>query len=181
METVKGLHYVDEYLSDKEENNLINFLRDRKEWKIEDKRKSLHYGYIYENGYYSYNNNIPIFLKDLVDKISEKFGKKFDQVIINQNPKGHGVSSHIDNTKLFDETIVMLIINDNCIMKFEKDDKNITVPIKKNSILSLEGDARYKWKHSILSYKKSCFINAIDIGLDKTWISITFRCTKKDI
>lgn len=166
METVKGLQYVDEYLTDKDEKNLIQSLKD-KEWIIEDKRKSLHYSY--------HNHNIPLILKELVDKISEKFGKKFDQIIVTQNPKGHGISSHIDNTKLFDDIIVMLIINDNCTMKFEKDNENVTVSVKKNGMISIQGDARYNWKHAILSYKKG-FINT-----DKTWINITLRSTKNNI
>lgn len=159
MESI-GLHYTDQFLSENDESKLIDFLKD-KDWTVEEKRKSLQYGK---------NVPIPSFLKEFVNKVSEKFGKMFNQVIISQNPKGHGVSSHIDNTKLFGDTIVMMFINDNCDMKFEKDNSNFIVPLKKNGILTLKGDSRYKWKHSILSYKKG-----FNKEKDKTWISLTFR------
>ena len=172
MESVRGLHYIDQYISNIDEKNIIDFLKE-KDWKLDEKRKFLEYRYDNKN---SDSDSIPIFLKELSEKISKKFQKNFDQIIISQNPKGHGISSHIDNTKLFGDTVVILTLNDNCMMKFENDKNNILVSIKKNGMIMMEGDARYKWKHSILSYKKG-----FDFNKANTWINITFRCTNKDI
>ncbi len=174
---IKGLIYEDNFLTDEEEKNLMDFINKQK-WSNKLSRRTQHYGYEY-----SYNKKntidktdpIPPEFNFILDKLNNKFNKNFDQLIINEYKPGQGISPHIDNTELFDDTIISISLGSTYPMTFSFNNKHYSKRLKRKSLVGLTEDARYKWYHSI-SQKKS------DDGVDRgTRISLTFRTIKKNL
>ena len=168
---MQGLTYIKDFITEKEENDLIEFINSM-EWNNDLSRKTQHYGYKYN---YNLKNSlekaqpIPEQFTFILNALNKKFNKMFDQLIVNHYEIGQGISPHIDNIKLFDDTIVSISLGSNCVMKFTKKDTSHDVFLERCSMVVLQGDARYKWKHSIPSRKSD---NNIARG---TRISLTFR------
>jgi alkylated DNA repair dioxygenase AlkB len=57
----------------------------------------------------------------------------------------------------------------NCIMKFSNKDEYNDIMLERCSLVALQGDVRYKWKHSIPSRKSDNNI------MRDVRISLTFR------
>jgi alkylated DNA repair dioxygenase AlkB len=150
--SVEGLIYEDNFVSEQDEKVMIEFINSR-EWSNKLSRRTQHYGFEYS---YDRKNTItqaspiPEQFNFLVEKLNKKFGKKFNQLIINEYQCGQGISPHIDNTTLFGDTIVSISLGCSYPMIFSKGEDSLSVILKNRS---LAGDARYKWKHSISSKK----------------------------
>jgi alkylated DNA repair dioxygenase AlkB len=170
---VNGLIYIDDFITDIEENNLLTFINLQK-WSDKLSRRTQHYGYEYV--YNKYNTldkapEIPTIFNDILNKINKKFNKTFNQLIINEYTPGQGIAPHIDNIKLFDDTIVSISLGSTYPMEFAYKDKVYTQILKQKSLVALTSDARYKYKHSISARKyDSCVLRGIRI-------SLTFRQT----
>jgi alkylated DNA repair dioxygenase AlkB len=170
---INGLTYIENFININEANNLIEFL-DNQLWNNDLQRRTIHYGYKYD--YFEKNKldkalEIPFELFFIKEKIENHLNKTFNQIIINEYNPGQGIYSHIDNIKLFDDIIVSLSLNSDIIMDFINTDENYIehLLLKKNSIVILENDARYLYKHGIKARKS-------DNGIKRNRrISITFR------
>jgi alkylated DNA repair dioxygenase AlkB len=175
-EIINGLIYEDNFLTDEEEKNLIKFINKQK-WSEKLTRRTQHYGFEYS---YDKKNtiikteDIPQEFKFIVDKLNNKFNKIFDQLIINEYKPGQGISPHIDNTELFDDTIVSISLGSTYPMIFSLGNNSYLKKLKKKSLVGLTGDARYKWFHSIPSRKSD---DGVDRGIR---ISLTFRIMKNN-
>jgi alkylated DNA repair dioxygenase AlkB len=152
---MQGLTYIRDFITEKEESDLITFINSM-EWNNDLSRKTQHYGYKYN---YNLKNtlektvSIPNEFTFILNTLKHKFNKEFNQLIINHYEPGQGISPHIDNIKLFDNTVVSISMGSNCIMKFTKKDTTQEILLERCSLVALQGDARYKWKHSIPSRK----------------------------
>jgi alkylated DNA repair dioxygenase AlkB len=168
---MQGLTYIKDFITEKEESELLDFINSM-EWNNKLSRKTQHYGYKY-----NYNlkntiektNPIPKQFAFILNKLKSQFNKEFDQLIINHYEIGQGISPHIDNKILFDDSIVSISMGSNCIMKFTNKDTIIDQLLERRSLVSLQGDARYKWKHSIPSRKSD------NKDMRGVRISMTFR------
>ena len=165
---LNGLTLIENYINEEEEINLIDFINNE------------HYGYNY-NKYKSskinYIDELPNVYHKYISKIlNDKYiSEKPDKIIINRYLPGEGMSEHIDKPNIFKNKIYSLSLGSGCTMIFENKDnneiKNIYIPPK--TLLIMEDDARYKYKHSIESIKYD-IINNNEIKR-KTRYSITFR------
>jgi alkylated DNA repair dioxygenase AlkB len=170
---INGLTYIENFINNNEANNIIEFL-DNQIWNNDLKRRTIHYGYKYD--YFEKNKldealEIPFELISIKEKIENHLNKTFNQIIINEYNPGQGIYSHIDNIKLFDDIIVSLSLNSDIIMDFINTDENHIehILLQKNSIVILENDARYVYKHGIKSRKS-------DNGIKRNRrISLTLR------
>ena len=99
----------------------------------------------------------------------------FNQCIVNEYLYNQGISSHIDSLK-FGPKIVSLSLLDDTIMDFTLNNVVEKVYIPKRSLLILENNARYLWKHSISNKLELNCENHI-IKKDKHYrrVSITMR------
>lgn len=170
---MNGLTYIKDFITEDEENKLITFINSM-EWNNELSRRTQQYGYKYN---YSKNNIlekakvIPHQFNFIINAISQKFNKNFDQLIINEYVAGQGISPHIDHIKLFDDTIISISLGSPCVMKFTNNDNIYEQILDRRSMVALQSDVRYKWKHSIPARKS-------DNNIDRTTrISLTFRKT----
>lgn len=81
---MNGLTYIKDFITEDEELNLISFINSM-EWNNELSRRTQHYGYKY-----NYNNildkakAIPQQFSFIMNAISQKFNRNFDQLIINE-------------------------------------------------------------------------------------------------
>ena len=168
---MQGLTYIKDFITEKEESDLITFINSM-EWNDDLSRKTQHYGYKYN---YNIKNTlektiaIPNVFTFILNALKNKFNIIFDQLIVNHYEPGQGISPHIDNKILFDDTIVSISMGSNCIMKFSNKDEYNDIMLERCSLVALQGDVRYKWKHSIPSRKSDNNI------MRDVRISLTFR------
>lgn len=161
LELPKGLELKENYISPEKEQELIAII-DSLPWLIDLKRRVQHYGYKYDyrtKGKLDYLGEIPAFLKEI------DVGFKFNQVIINEYLQGQGIAPHID-LGVFGSTIASLSLGEECIMEFTKDETKIPLFLPSRSLLTMQDEARYNWKHSIPARKSN---------IKERRVSITFR------
>ncbi len=174
---VKGLEYIDDFIIESEESDLINVI-DSQFWMTNLKRRVQHYGYEYD--YKSKNiqgkflGSLPNWVLPIVNKLSNQnlLTSKPDQLIINEYLPGQGISPHVDCIPCFADEICSISLGSDCVMDFINQEK-IKINLKRRSLLLLKADARYVWKHGI-SPKLSDDYAGIKV-LRKRRISLTFR------
>ncbi len=176
MDAIKGLTYIEDFLTVDEEQHLINNINNM-EWNTDLKRRTQHFGYKYPYNFKTINEliettPIPSFIETILNKVNNQTNKNFNQIIINEYNPGQGIASHTDNITLFGDTVVSLSLNSNIVMEFSYDNLIIKLPLKRKSLIILQDDARYKWRHGITAKKYDDKIKR------DTRISVTFRETK---
>lgn len=147
---IQGLTYTSNYITTEQEQFLISQI-DKQPWLSDLKRRVQHYGYKYD---YKARKITP----DL--KIGEvpnwlQILPNFDQVIVNEYCTGQGITPHIDCIPCFSDTICSLSLLEPCEMILEKDNIKHSVTLEPRSLLTFQGEARYKWKHSIPQRKSN--------------------------
>lgn len=178
---ILGLTYIPNYIDESQEKELLSSIN-KFEWDHSLKRKTQHYGYKYDyttRNIDSKKDNLgeyPEWLFNIHEIVKSTINKSSDQVIINHYEPGQGIAPHIDNTNLFDDTIVCLSLGSDIIMNFEKDSVIIPVLLEKRSLVIMRDDSRYLWTHSIKPVKNN-IINGKRIPRSER-ISITFRNLK---
>ncbi len=174
-----GLTYIDDFITKDEEIDLLESIN-ASIWDTTLARRTQHYGYKYP---YAAKNKleptdpIPVFCDSIKKKVEEHMGIPFDQLIINEYNPGQGISAHVDNIKLFGDTVVSVTLGSFAAMVFTRHDKDGNLQtyekvLKRRSVAVLQGDSRYKWTHSIPARKQD---NGHNRGVR---ISLTLR-TKK--
>lgn len=158
---IKGLNYLKDYITTQHEQILIEQI-DRQPWLNDLKRRVQHYGYKYDYKARKITSNlkiapIPKWLEILPN---------YDQVIINEYLTGQGISKHIDCIPCFEDKICCISLLEECEMVFEKDGIKMSIILEPRSLLTIENDARYKWRHSIPARKSN---------IKNRRVSITFR------
>lgn len=172
MTFINGLMLIEEYITEIEENELIKYINSQ-EWNTELSRRVQHYGYKFPELYTMTSliigNEIPDILLPIIQRLNSELNRNFDQIIVNEYKRGQGINQHIDKVDLFGDTIVSLSLGSRITMNFNVDDKEESLELKRRSLLILQDEARYLWRHSI-----KCKNNDNDLPRE-TRISITFR------
>lgn len=181
---ISGVLYLSEFISVQEEADLLNYI-DSQPWITDLGRRVQHYGYRYDYKKAKLDRNItlpkiPAWLfrmqKDLMDECSLDLPP--NQLIINEYEPGQGITDHIDATDDFGETIMMVSLGSSCVMDFTSAETNQkeAVFLEQRSLLMVQGDARYKWKHGITKRKTDIW-NGIPFPRSRR-VSLTFRHVK---
>jgi alkylated DNA repair dioxygenase AlkB len=78
---------------------------------------------------------------------------KFDQLIINEYKPGQQIGPHIDHPSQFGDIICCISIGETSYVRFSYDQekKSFKYKLEPGSIYIMSGDARYKWKHSLVN------------------------------
>jgi len=180
---IPGLSYIENYIDNDEAIKLLSLI-DEKSWLSDLKRRVQHYGYKYDYLSKSIDNKhylgpLPSWLMKLSEQLHEQgtFAQIPNQVIINEYLPGQGIAPHIDCPSCFGIDICSLSLGSSCIMSFTKDGNKVDSLLKPNSLISLSGDARYLWKHSIASRKTDKF-EGVKLFRQRR-VSLTFRVVKK--
>lgn len=181
---IKGLHYDIDFISEEEEEKLLEEINSF-EWSNILQRRVQHYGYKYD-----YKNktepieevdSIPNCFQFLIDRLLEKnmIQMRPNQLIVNEYEPGEGIGPHVDSV-LFDKEVVSVSLGSDIMMEFTNNFRatlKSNLYLKRRSVLVLKEDARYKWKHEIAKRK---FDTVDNKKLErKTRISLTFRKIKQ--
>lgn len=176
---INGLRYIDHFISNQVEKELIEFI-DSQQWNTSLKRRTQHYGYNYnyDSTHLTEASAIPAPIQEIIEtfnSIDVLRGYGFDQVIVNEYEPGQGISAHIDHTKHFAGIIVSLSLGSACEMVFtEKKNKDNVFKqmLQPRSVVILSEDARYQYTHAIPARKSDHSVKR------SRRISLTFRKVK---
>jgi alkylated DNA repair dioxygenase AlkB len=159
---IPGFYYIPEYLTREDEQQIMAIL-DNKHWIDGIKRRTQHYGYTY----YHTRHNIPALqpkqqpeshtggLSDFqpwLDKIMHYFPANHPptQCLVNEYVGNQGIASHVDNPNCFGDVIVAFSLLKPVYMTFrpvEDFNKEIKILLEPRSLMVLENEARFKWRH----------------------------------
>lgn len=176
---IRGLYYSDNFLSKKEETELLLTI-DKQEWNTKLTRRTQHYGYIYDytsKGATEETTPIPDWCEFIIERLMKMniLTTRPDQLIINEYLPGQGIYPHVDNIESFEDGIVSISLASSIIMdlihcKNPSNQKEIL--LQRRSVVCFHEEARYKWRHGIKSRK-------VDRGLQRgRRVSLTFRKMK---
>ena len=87
--------------------------------------------------------------------------EKPDQIIINRYLPGEGISAHIDVPHLFKNKIYILSLGSACELVYSKGNDIKKFYVKPRSVLIMQDDARYKYKHEIKPFKYDIIDNKV--------------------
>ena len=154
---ISGLTYYRNYITSQIHDLLIKVV-DANKWDTSMRRRVQHYGYRYDYRSRKIDTSMslgemPKWCQKLGDKLvsTRVFTHKPDQVIVNEYNPGQGITKHVDCEPCFQGTIASLSLGSGCIMEMTECSSKEVIPIylEPSSLLVLEGEARYKWMHSI--------------------------------
>ncbi|HEY0735309.1 MAG TPA: alpha-ketoglutarate-dependent dioxygenase AlkB [Herpetosiphonaceae bacterium] len=180
-QAITGLRYIADYITEAEQERIIEII-DAQTWQNDLKRRVQHYGYKYDYkkrfiNFEMYLGALPEWLLMLAQKLVQDrlVSDLPDQVIVNEYLPGQGISSHVDCVPCFDDTIVSLSLNSFCVMEFThtQSAQKIPVLLEPRSVVVLQGESRYSWKHGIASRKIDVFNNTRIQRARR--LSLTFR------
>ncbi len=180
---ISGLEYISGFLDGSEQEYYLSEI-DRAVWNEDLKRRVQHYGYSYPYKIRRidrsmYLGNLPDWATNLAKKLFAENIVLFmpNQVIVNEYLPGQGISPHIDSPISFTDTIVSISLGGYCVMNFQSLDRETEqILLAPGSLLKLEGESRYEWKHSIPA-RKSDLYNGKNLPRSRR-VSITFRQVK---
>lgn len=178
---IKGLYYEDDFITEEEEKQLLADIY-AAEWKNVLNRRVQHYGYSYDYVLkkIEYVGELPEFLTAINKKVSSYLldeGQLFNQVIINEYVPGQGIGAHTDLLQL-GSIVVCISLGSTVLMNFSRSPHLHSVQLNRRSLVVMEDDARYYWKHSIPARTWDLLVQSD--GTEKktkreTRVSITFR------
>jgi alkylated DNA repair dioxygenase AlkB len=178
---ITGLRYLPNYISPDAEKKLIETV-DKQIWLSPLQRRVQHYGYIYD---YKRRNvtremfigGLPDWLQALAEVLHREghIGETPDQVIINEYEAGQGIAPHVDCEPCFGDTILSLSLGSACMMDFYAldDERVLHQLLEPRSLLVMEKESRYQWKHGIAA-RKSDIVEGKSLPRGRR-ISLTFR------
>ncbi len=139
-----------EFITPEKEQELLQTLS-KEPWYAALGRRVIHYGSMYR--YFGSEpdrkvDSIPNWIPPITigDKTMSDF---FNQIIVNEYNPGQGIAQHTDHTAQFGDTIATLSLGSAIVMDLQSSNKKISLLLPRRSLLTLQGDARYKWKHGI--------------------------------
>jgi alkylated DNA repair dioxygenase AlkB len=176
-DTIKGLKYIPNYIDQDQENQLISII-DTLLWSDALARRVQHYGFSYDYASRKLSSNYLGALPNFLDKLARKlydegdFPQIPDQVIINEYLGAQGIAAHIDCPRSFGPVICSISLLSSCMMNFILKEKT-ALYLEPRSLLILEGDARFIYKHEIEPRKYDNFLGSKIAR--KRRVSVTFR------
>ncbi|XP_050523075.1 alkylated DNA repair protein alkB homolog 8-like isoform X2 [Daktulosphaira vitifoliae] len=147
-----GLEIIDNFITDKQEIFLLNFLNEQ--WinsSCMKNRQVKHYGYEFDydnNGVKqnSYCDPIPKELEFVLNIIILKLNWYPNQITINRYLPEQGIPSHIDIRGVFDDYILSLSLDSDVVMEYKNDMNHCSTSLKSKSLL-MSGECRNYWTH----------------------------------
>uniref|UniRef100_A0A7S1IC66 Alpha-ketoglutarate-dependent dioxygenase AlkB-like domain-containing protein n=1 Tax=Eutreptiella gymnastica TaxID=73025 RepID=A0A7S1IC66_9EUGL len=156
VEAPEGLKFIPNYISESEEQSLLQLARG---WTWDQEvstRQTAQFGFHYEYKTQNIREGRPwpgeidrLKTKLVEDKI---FQKTPDEMIATKLTPPQGFGAHIDHTKHFGPTIVNLgMYSDINVILIDWENRRYHVlRSERRSLIVLEGDARYKYAHAIM-------------------------------
>ena len=188
----EGLQVVNHFVSEEEEDNIINGL-DWNEGKenVLKNRQVRHFGkeFIYGKNEIEKDTGegqtipFPLTWTPILQRtIDQGFQNRWpDQCTVNRYVPGSGIPQHTDNHNCCDDTIVALSLGSDIIMNFndlENQAQSVSVLLPQRSLMVMTGRSRYAFTHGITSRKSDIYLDTTNKLLcrpRRERISLTFR------
>lgn len=157
MDLIPGLTFSPNYLDASTQSELTAII-DQQIWITDIKRRVQHYGYRYDYRARKVDPSMYLgLLPDWAARLAERLHNDGltpqtpDQLIVNEYIPGQGIAPHVDCVPCFDDTIISLSLGSPCIMMFSHLHSRREIPLllEPGSVLVMQGEARYDWKHGI--------------------------------
>ena len=175
-----GLRFIKDWLTENEEDRLIRQI-DEQEWETTVRRRVQHYGFQFKYSQLNVDSDKPVrdfpqLVNCLITQREEIACFGFDQLTINEYPPGIGIASHCDTHSAFIDTIAVVSLLNPITMDFVMHDnsRKVSVIIPPRSLMLMEGESRYGWRHAIASRKTDVDTNGTSIPRQRR-VSLTFR------
>ena len=179
MFDINGLIYIPSYISQYHHDFLVNTI-DQSEWRTNLKRRTQHYGYIYDYKAKRVDASMALgplpvwlhriakqlYLDGLIDCVP-------DQAIINEYEPGQGIADHVDCEPCFGERIFSLSLCSVVVMDLKCMGQQTPIFLEPCSLLMLSGEARHNYTHGIAA-RKSDTVGDVKHKRGRR-LSITFR------
>ncbi len=179
MDVISGLTYVGDYLCPDDQIRHLAII-DSQPWLTDLKRRVQHYGYRYDYRRHTVDparhlGPLPDWARELADRLYDDGFCSLvpDQLIVNEYLPGQGISSHVDCVPCFGDAILSMTLGSPCVMVFRRDRQQVPVLLEPGSLVVLEGEARYVWKHGIPA-RKTDVIDGRKV-VRRRRVSMTFR------
>lgn len=175
------MQYVVSYLNAEEQQHDLTII-DQQPWLTDLKRRVQHYGYRYD--YTRKTVDTSLYLGPLPDwaaQLAERLHHAGyapslpDQLIVNEYVPGQGIASHVDCVLCFGDTILALSLGSTCLMQFTHlaSGRQEAMLLEPGSLLVLQGEARYGWKHGIPARKSDTYQGEVLVRQRR--VSLTLR------
>ncbi|KAK9728790.1 hypothetical protein K7432_000817 [Basidiobolus ranarum] len=182
---VPGLLFIEDYISEEEEEFMLKEIDGLSDWKYVNKRFVQHYGFAFDYktkhvGDSSMTNSLtfPGFMQTFLDKMSTDLPDLpvCDQVTISKYPRGSGITSHVDTHSAFDTAIYILSLKSSVVMDFKNLLSNdvVSIELPRRSLAVMTQESRYAWEHAIKERKTDLLPNGKVFERDDR-ISLTCR------
>jgi alkylated DNA repair dioxygenase AlkB len=177
---VPGLTYLPDYIDPATHDRLVEAI-DAQPWLTRLKRRVQHYGWIYDYKARAvdpaqYLGPLPDWAAGLATRLREGFFPDGpDQLIVNEYEPGQGISAHVDQPQSFGPTVASLSLGSTCVMELTHAPTGQMIPLllEPRSLLVLQGEARYDWRHAIPARKSDTFAGQTFPRARR--LSLTFR------
>jgi alkylated DNA repair dioxygenase AlkB len=163
-----------------EEQDLLRSIEDAP-WSTELQRRVQHYGYAYNYKSRAISArdkvaDIPAWVRSIGYRLvdCDYFSHLPDQVIVNEYEPGQGIGSHIDRETCFGPEVASLSLGSAAVMQFvgpNREEASVLLP--RCSLIVLQSDARYHWKHAI-PFRRLDRLSGVNLKRGRR-ISLTFR------
>jgi DNA oxidative demethylase len=174
MKAPKGLIYIPDFLSAREQTILIRKLRTLRFGKIRmhgiiARREVLHFGmgYGYDRRVLEKAPPVPRYLTKIRARLAAEIGIKpadFKEVLVTHYPVGAPIGWHRDAAVFGDVAGISLLSP--CPLRMKRDKSTYEITLEPGSAYFLTGEARWEWYHHIPPMKAPRY-------------SITFRVLKR--
>lgn len=135
---------------------------DTNHWRNDLKRRVQHYGWRYDYRARRVTADmrlgpLPDWLAAVVDSVGAlpEFGRRPDQVIVNEYLPGQGISGHVDCEPCFGPVIASLSLSGHAemVLRRSRTGERRSLMLEPFTLLILAGEARYDWTHEIPARK----------------------------
>ena len=185
----QGLFYKENYLLQKEHDELFNLLQNNFPWDNQPQRREVkQYGQIYsyrKQKFEEIYEPIPDWLQNYTKRLvrDKIFETEPNQIIINKyrqtGIRNWSIPPHIDSAELFGKVIASITLGNSCTVEFckayhEHDAEIIKIlTVQPKSLYFMTGESRYNYYHRIPDKKYNKRIDPK--SQENVRISLTFR------
>jgi alkylated DNA repair protein alkB family protein 8 len=194
---VPGLILDHDFISPEQEAEIVAAL-DLQEWTKLTNRRVQHYGYEFRYGANSFDEPhrpMPEWAGDILERLRQRFDVEFDQLTVNDYAPGDSIPPHTDSHSPFEETLACVSLLSPIAINYRLDTDLLEGPSKTEagvqragaevnlyipprSLLVMQGEARYVWKHSI-QQRRFEVLDAFTVYRRRR-LSLTFRKTRSE-
>jgi alkylated DNA repair dioxygenase AlkB len=174
--SIPGLRLRENYIEPSEEATLVAAI-DGEPWDTTWQRRRQLYGESYGRSEQE-ARPIPPWGLALAERLRREglADSTLDQMLINEYLPGQGISLHRDYSS-FENRVFSLSLLAPCVMDFECEGERAALLLQPRSLLVLEDQARYDWKHGIAARQKDRW-QGRTIPRSRR-LSLTFRTRKQ--